>query len=166
MGDPVNKTCGRCGVEKPFTDEHWRIRASNGASCRECDRAHCREAYRSKSDPEKAAYIGKVRAYQKDTPFYEIDKHRKKKYGLCRPGFEAMWAAQGGLCGICDRALVPDGQPGERGLRPFIDHDHATGEIRGLLCNKCNNGLAFVDDLGWVARALRYVGKRDNENTA
>jgi len=49
-----------------------------------------------------------------------------------------MLAAQGGTCAICDSP------PGSRRLA--IDHDHATGVVRGLLCPRCNTGLAYFRD--------------------
>jgi hypothetical protein len=45
-----------------------------------------------------------------------------------------MFEAQGGVCAICGEA-----RPEARTLH--VDHDHATGAIRGLLCFRCNNAL-------------------------
>ena len=48
--------------------------------------------------------------------------------------YERMFDAQGGVCAICGKP-----RPEERTLH--VDHDHETGEIRGLLCFSCNNAL-------------------------
>lgn len=53
-----------------------------------------------------------------------------------------MLDAQGGVCDIC-------GSP-ESGwsTSPFlhVDHDHVTGENRGLLCHQCNIGVGLVEN--------------------
>jgi hypothetical protein len=61
--------------------------------------------------------------------------------------YQAMVVAQGGRCGIC-----------EREAKLVIDHDHETGEIRGLLCTPCNTALGrFGDSEDGVRRALAYL---------
>lgn len=63
-------------------------------------------------------------------------------------------AAQGGACAIC-------GYPAsELRRRLSIDHDHRTGQVRGLLCTTCNLGLgAFRDDPAVLAKAIEYLGR-------
>lgn len=40
----------------------------------------------------------------------------------------------------------------------IIDHDHKTGQIRSLICNKCNGGLgSFEDNVEWLNRAAEYI---------
>jgi hypothetical protein len=56
-----------------------------------------------------------------------------KKYGLTREQYEAILAFQGGKCAICLN------EPKTRRLA--VDHDHTTGQIRGLLCMNCNHYL-------------------------
>ncbi len=57
---------------------------------------------------------------------------------------------QGGGCAICGK------RPGKVSLH--VDHDHETGEVRGLLCVGCNNALGqFRDDLELLARASDYL---------
>lgn len=90
----------------------------------------------------------------------DTDKRSKKKnyrkrkarlYGLTEIELAAMEAAQQGICLICEEFA-------ENGLR--IDHDHATGVVRGLLCNACNLGHgAFRDDPLRLLRAARYLRK-------
>lgn len=72
------------------------------------------------------------------------------KYGLTADGYEAIDRGQGGTCAICGAP------PGKRRLA--VDHDHATGAVRGLLCTKCNVGLGyFKDSAEGVRRALDYL---------
>jgi hypothetical protein len=62
-----------------------------------------------------------------------------------------MFRAQKGRCRICG------GLPDATG-RLCVDHNHATGKVRGLLCRLCNAGLgAFRDNVKCVAEALKYL---------
>jgi hypothetical protein len=67
--------------------------------------------------------------------------------------FDAMLAAQGGVCKIC-------GGPPVGKTRLSIDHDHQTNEVRGLLCDRCNVGLAqFQEKTDLLIRAAEYLRK-------
>jgi hypothetical protein len=80
--------------------------------------------------------------------------HKLKDYGLTVADYDRMLAAQRGRCAIC-RSQTPKG-PG----RWHIDHDHVTGQVRGLLCNNCNRGIGFLeDDPEVIKRAAAYVAK-------
>lgn len=61
-----------------------------------------------------------------------------KKFGLTPDDFRSMLAGQKGRCGICGGA--------NGGRRLCIDHDHQTGQIRGLLCHRCNTSLGLLND--------------------
>lgn len=75
------------------------------------------------------------------------------QYGLTREDYAAMLEAQKGACLICTRT-----QPGAGHDRLVVDHDHATGRVRGLLCNNCNIGLAnFREDPTRLASAVKYL---------
>lgn len=78
---------------------------------------------------------------------------RKYLYGLTQEQFEAMLEAQGGRCAICRTDT-----PGGRDNRWHVDHCHATGKVRGLLCNGCNIGLGhFKDDPERLLAAVAYL---------
>lgn len=84
-------------------------------------------------------------------------KHRqnvlKYHYGLTVGQEEALLIAQGGLCAVC---LEPFGE--ERHRRPSVDHDHATGEIRGLLHVTCNSALGMLrESPDNFRRAIEYL---------
>lgn len=70
--------------------------------------------------------------------------------GMSDPAFQAMLRGQNNRCAICSCEL------GTGHLR-HIDHDHVTGQIRGILCNKCNRALHHVENADWLNKALRYL---------
>lgn len=62
-----------------------------------------------------------------------------RRYGVTREMYETMLEGQGGVCVVCRGEQI-------RGWSFDIDHDHATGRIRGLLCRLCNVTLGNVGD--------------------
>jgi Recombination endonuclease VII len=88
------------------------------------------------------------------------EKRLAQVYGLSPQDYDAMLAEQGGVCAICKTR--PD--------KPlFVDHSHATGKVRGLLCRPCNFSLGFMrDDPRLTAAATEYLLKaaaRDDKPT-
>lgn len=76
----------------------------------------------------------------------------KKLYGMSPEEYSTLMAAQGGKCAIC-RSSCPRG-------RLSVDHNHETGEIRGLLCRDCNRALGiFRDDPDRLRKAAEYLEK-------
>lgn len=75
----------------------------------------------------------------------------KTKYGLTAQAYDALLHSQRGLCAICNEA--PSGA-----RRLAVDHDHETGEVRGLLCMSCNTGIGlFRDRSDLLLSATRYL---------
>lgn len=74
----------------------------------------------------------------------------KKAYGITLERFHDMMEAQGGKCAICKQ------KPERHALN--VDHCHATGKVRGLLCHKCNRALGlFRDSQTLLANAISYL---------
>lgn len=71
-----------------------------------------------------------------------------ERYGLTLDQVAAMEEGQDWQCAICKTPLIS----------PHIDHHHATGRIRGLLCGGCNRGLGFFrENCTSLARAIVYL---------
>ncbi len=79
-------------------------------------------------------------------------ENKPDKYGLTPDGYKSLFNAQNGKCWICGKP------PGKRRLA--VDHDHATGTVRGLLCHNCNIGLGnFHDNTAHLLRAVEYLSR-------
>lgn len=77
-------------------------------------------------------------------------RQRKRKYGLTSDDVAVVVEAQGGKCPICADAITAK--------KGHVDHDHATGELRGVLCGNCNLGLGhFRDNVRLLEEAMRYL---------
>lgn len=79
----------------------------------------------------------------------------KKLYGITQGNFNEMLSAQNSLCAICEKAL--------NDKNTHIDHCHATGRVRSLLCSKCNQAIGLMDeDKDRFFKAAKYL--EDNNN--
>ncbi|TMR93492.1 endonuclease domain-containing protein [Nonomuraea basaltis] len=125
------KFCPRCSEIKTHAEFGSNRSSKDGltAYCRACHTVVVRE--------NKIKNHGSDRNYK-----------LKLRYGITEDDFERMLARQGGLCAIC-RAV-----PGT-----FVDHSHQTGQVRGVLCFNCNNGLGhFGDNTVLLELAALYLG--------
>jgi hypothetical protein len=136
MNDAMLVVCTRCRESKPpeaFAFHRTTKRHPRGlqSECRSCQSMRRRE--------ELAR-----------DPMRNIRQQVRQRYGLSLNDLAAMKVAQGGVCAIC-------GSPG----RLHVDHDHDSGRIRGLLCNRCNLAIGqFGDESELLRQAARYVEER------
>lgn len=88
-------------------------------------------------------------------PKVALSQRLYRQYGITLEVYKELLAEQNGVCAICQQP--PDSiHPG----RLCVDHDHETGEIRGLLCNYCNPGIGyFKNDPLRLALAAKYLQK-------
>jgi hypothetical protein len=80
--------------------------------------------------------------WRRKNPDKVQQRNRKRKmgyYGLSVDDFDTLMESQNNCCAICKKTCIT-------GRSLSIDHDHNTNKVRGLLCNKCNQGLGFFND--------------------
>ena len=78
-------------------------------------------------------------------------RDRFRNHGLSHEDWQKMWNNQDGKCAICGKSFScpKDG---------YIDHNHETGKVRGLLCRNCNLGIGFLkDDPEITRKATKYL---------
>jgi len=157
------KRCKKCGQVKPLSEFYRAKGAADGYrnDCRVCNLAAKKLRYQA--DPETE--IARVKAWQRanrdrhneyQREYRATNReamregHLRRTFGITQADYEAILQMQRGGCAICGKP------PGKISLH--VDHDHATGEVRGLLCVGCNNALGqFRDDLELLARASDYL---------
>jgi Recombination endonuclease VII len=158
------KRCKKCGETKPLAEFHKATDMKDGyrSECKTCARAIRRAWYAANREKaiadvrrwqqENKEHLHEYRrGYRKRRKAEDRDGHLRRTFGITQADYEALLARQGGGCAICGRT------PGKVALH--VDHDHETGDIRGLLCVGCNNALGqFHDDPGLLAIAADYVG--------
>lgn len=139
------KRCSKCGTPKLLTEFQKKGDTRDGLAnhCKQCDREyrhspHLRAAQHASVQRYRKRHAAAVRRR-------EYARRRCRPHGLSLRDYERLLASQGGVCAIChgpETVLTPSGVP-----RYFaIDHDHATGRVRGLLCVRCNRLLGVARD--------------------
>lgn len=147
------KLCPTCQKHKPRNSFHKNRSRYDGlnAQCKECRNtiARSRMDYR----PMKRQHS---RRYWKKNSVQLTLKRRCRVFGLTTEQLSNLLTAQNNTCAICSRE--PD--PLKRSSLLAIDHDHETGNVRGLLCISCNAALGMLgDNIEGLERALSYLLK-------
>ena len=139
--------CTVCKVEKALAEFPMRKTHRPGKPVSQC--TACRVAYN--------------KAYRTKNKERVLDIERKSKlkmtYGITVEQYNDMLGKQEGKCAICFAK-----KPGGRTKMFFIDHCHNTGEVRGLLCMRCNTGLGlFLDNPKFLLNAISYLKENSSE---
>jgi Recombination endonuclease VII len=129
----IEKLCSLC--EQLLPGPAFRIRRRRGyrdslsSACIACTNKQQR-SYRAS---------GKVYKYPKK----DKELHLLRTYNISTERFNELLASQNGTCAICEQVAG----------RWHVDHDHATNEVRGILCHHCNVMLGFSRDSSDVLRS-------------
>ena len=134
----MEKRCPRCHTAKPRSEFHKDSRNKSGLCtyCKECNKAKSKAW--TKANPDKLKARNAQRVYDGEYRAYQL----RYKYGISMAEYDALFAAQGGVCAICGRAEA--GREGHHNLA--VDHCHTSNRVRGLLCHSCNRALGLLQD--------------------
>jgi hypothetical protein len=91
--------------------------------------------------------------------------HLKRTYNLSVEDYESLLVIQNYSCKICGSTKANrEWKTKAQRIDLFVDHCHTTGKIRGLLCNKCNVGIAmFNEDFSTLTSAISYLKENSFE---
>jgi len=99
-----------------------------------------------------------AKKYNNRRKIYNKTHILKKKYGISYDEWIAIIKDQKQRCLICNKIL--EDFYVYTSNSPVVDHNHETGKIRGILCNKCNRGLGYFDDnIVFLKNAVKYLGE-------
>lgn len=137
----THKICSECKTEKPYSEFYpysgpKNLKGGVMTRCKLCDNKRSAEWSRKNSE--------KVKARSRET-------YLKRSYNITKDEFSLMESSRDYKCDICKT----------KSKSLHIDHDHATGKVRGLLCLLCNTGLGkFKDNRELLLEAVRYLDER------
>ena len=152
--------CNVCRQDKPRESFSADRRRKDGlqARCKSCA-AEIAKKWRLEN-PERVTAVR--RDWEKRNP----ERHLLTKFGIRADEKRAIFEAQGSVCGACGSGH--HGHPrieGETGW--CLDHCHASGKIRGVLCWRCNLALGYAGDSPDALRALAaYIESHHGVNAA
>ena len=130
------KTCVTCGEEKPTDDFYFQRRA-----CKPCVRED-------------------QRRFRDSQPDYNHARNLQRRYGLSVDEYQTLLANQNFACPICEVEISNTIE--YKGKRPVaVDHNHETGDVRGILCSMCNLMLGHArENTSILYRAIVYLSER------
>lgn len=138
------KQCIRCTEDKILDDypKDARMRDGRKNTCKECTKGN------QTCDPEKkkeyhANWITK-------NPDARRNYNLVSNFGITSVEYDNLLLSQNNACAIC-------GNPCRSGRRLAVDHDHNTGEVRALLCMKCNKFVVGNQTLDTARMVVAYL---------
>ena len=149
------KKCRRCKETKPLKEFSPRKILNNGyySICKKCQNARAREWANSHKD----RVLENHRRWLKLNPGKPKEYHLRQTHGISLEEMEAMLEAQNNKCAICQK-------PFTKKSKPYIDHCHKTGKIRGLVHVNCNSLLGMAhDDIKILSLAIEYLNSGNDQ---
>lgn len=136
MGKRIYKPRTHCPAGHEYTEENKLIRKTGKDAgypiCKLCIYKQSRRWKASQKDREE------YKKYKRDREFLRL-------YGVTLEERDRIMETG---CAICKAPAT------------HLDHDHATGKLRGPLCRSCNHGLGnFRDNPEFLAAAIQYLKK-------
>jgi NAD+--asparagine ADP-ribosyltransferase len=153
-----SKICKNCFIEKPISEFHVAQKpgkiGSDGyirktvcykSSCKECLRKKQKEKYHNLTLDQQKKLRENNSCNNSD---YRKKYKLKTNYGLTIEEFSDMIKYQNNKCKICECEMNS----------PQIDHNHATNEVRALLCRNCNTSLGLLkEDTKVLYNMISYI---------
>jgi hypothetical protein len=160
----------QCKRGHEFTEENTSINIQGSRVCKACQayrmsqyrlrnprdkkghrnihKTHCPQGHEY---TEENTYVSRNKRHCKQCAAARHTEIRFKKYGVTKHWYEDKLKEQQNCCGICNREFVSS---------PHIDHNHETGDVRGLLCYSCNSAIGkFQDNPEILQNAIDYLAK-------
>ena len=136
-------------VKKAAYDRKYQLENKEKVNTRSREFYQNNEEYREREKKRMTKRRKKFEVIQK-----ERARSLMRNYGITMDQYNTMWDNQGGHCAICGVYQFDIDRP------LFVDHDHETNEVRGLLCNSCNSLIGFAkDNIDILESAINYLDK-------
>jgi len=157
------KICAACKIEKDFNDFYTHKSGKPKSYCKSCTQKINRR-WRDANVERMRKYM---REWERNSRKVRREHHlerelkcRTNKYGKTPEWYRQKHAEQNGLCAICHLAETQKHKSYGTIMALAIDHNHATGKVRGLLCSQCNRTLTRCEAIpNWMENAAIYLAQ-------
>jgi len=149
----MNKICPNCNKTLSI-DLFNKSNRRDGFQtyCKKCHNQMQRDKYLSDPMAKVKRQIRAGRRKEKD-PLVQRRAELKRLYGITLEEYVEIFSKQNGVCAICLEECKT-----RKSLS--VDHNHSTGKVRGLLCNRCNRAIGMLNDnTDTIERAKKYIIK-------
>ena len=137
---PSEKKCSMCKevLAASFFYQHPRMKSGLSSRCKTCHNAAGQKWAQRNKDKRRQVHVA---------------SHLKRTYGITVEAYDSLREQQGYSCAICG---IHESKAAHGRL--CVDHCHSTGNVRGLLCNKCNSAIGLLgDNRATLASAINYL---------
>jgi hypothetical protein len=154
----VCETCGESYQPYRATQRTCSVQCTR----RRPDKVAADAAYKARPDIRERRNAQRRANHGPEQQLQNLRGRIQRLYGITFEQYEAMVAAQGNRCAVC--GTEPDPRAPKQSSRLHVDHDHITGAVRKLLCNRCNMGVGyFLDDPIRLRAAAEYIESHRGE---
>jgi len=143
--------CSHCKIENSSQEFYKDNNSKNGL------RSHCKPCHKDSVNRSQIKHRDRyIKNYQKSNERHKVSGYTrewslKEKYNISLEDYNILLVNQNNVCAICQKVSNKNLQ---------VDHDHKTGEIRGLLCWTCNMALGYLyDSTENLNTAIQYLTK-------
>lgn len=149
------KKCTTCGIERLRSEffksgKHPSGKDKFRGDCKSCASKNT-NVWRNYNREKYNNYAAEWRA---KNPEKQHATEIKRHYGLSKEDYNKMLTSQNMRCKICQKKHEPSIKRGKL----YVDHNHSTGAIRGLLCGGCNSAIGHMnDDIELLKAAIDYL---------
>ena len=149
--EALMKVCKGCKIEKAIEDfpKHPHSKDGHTNLCKKCTNEAAKQ--RISTHLRQKEWRGRNKEKL-------VDYDLRRRFGISLEEYETLLTQQNGVCAICGKPETYTYRGKIKNLS--VDHEHRTGQIRGLLCYKCNLGIGqFEDSVELLDRAKAYLTK-------
>ena len=144
------KPCKKCNTTEKYISSYGCVKCNIETNSHKLYNNELMKSYRTKEKTNRRLSIW--RNNNKDKVSEQYQRRRLLKYNITQNDFDILLEKQDYKCAICDKELSE---------KFTVDHSHETGNVRGLLCYKCNNGIGLLCDSPEIlSKAIQYLKER------
>lgn len=146
----TGKFCKKCNTVEKYVSSYSCVKCNIEINSHKLFNDELMKSYRTKEKTNKRLSIWRDK--NKDKVAEQYQRKRLLKYNLSQNDFDLLLENQNYKCAICTNDLTE---------KFTVDHNHNTGNVRGLLCYKCNTGIGLLCDSPEIlSKAIHYLDER------